>query len=158
MRCCGIYLIAISQKILQIFIIKMSLKFTNFRLYSNPPGTIELSQKWPLYRPIGSFICWAVEHWALTMSAIIGLYHQRNPLGSKVISGPPTQRPCHCQISYSASLENTSTHWGWDKMAAIFQTTFSNAFSWMNMYEYWSKYHWSLFLRVQLIIFQHWFR
>ena len=23
------------------------------------------------------------------------------------------------------------THWGWDKMAAIFQTTFSNAFSWM---------------------------
>ena len=28
------------------------------------------------------------------------------------------------------------THWGWDKMAAIFQTTFSNAFSWMKMYEF----------------------
>ena len=26
-------------------------------------------------------------------------------------------------------------HWGWDKMAAIFQTTFWNAFSWMKMYE-----------------------
>ena len=26
------------------------------------------------------------------------------------------------------------THWGWDKMDAISQTTFSNAFSWMKMY------------------------
>ena len=26
------------------------------------------------------------------------------------------------------------THWGRDKMAAIFQMTFSNAFSWMKMY------------------------
>ena len=28
------------------------------------------------------------------------------------------------------------THWGRYKMAAIFQTTFSNEFSWMKMYEY----------------------
>ena len=28
------------------------------------------------------------------------------------------------------------THWGQDKMAAISQTTFSNAFSWMIMYEF----------------------
>ena len=27
------------------------------------------------------------------------------------------------------------THWGWDKMAAIFQTTSSNAFSWVKMNE-----------------------
>ena len=26
------------------------------------------------------------------------------------------------------------THWGWDKMAAIFHMTFSNGFSWMKMY------------------------
>ena len=50
------------------------------------------------------------------------------------------------------------THWGWDKMAAIFQTTFSNAFSWMNIYQFRLKLHWSLFPRVQLTIFQHWFR
>ena len=50
------------------------------------------------------------------------------------------------------------THWGRDKMAAISQTIFSNAFSWMKMFEFWLKFHWSLFLRVQLIIFQHWFR
>ena len=28
------------------------------------------------------------------------------------------------------------THWGLDKMAAIFSTTYSNAFSWMKMYEF----------------------
>ena len=49
-------------------------------------------------------------------------------------------------------------HWGWDKMAAFFQTTFSNAFSWMKMYELRLSFHWSLFLRAQLTIFQHWFR
>ena len=46
------------------------------------------------------------------------------------------------------------THWGRDKMAAIFQMTFSNAFSWMKMYEFRSRFHWSLFLRVQWTIFQ----
>ena len=29
---------------------------------------------------------------------------------------------------------NGLTHWGRDKMAAIFQTTFLDAFSWMKMY------------------------
>ena len=50
------------------------------------------------------------------------------------------------------------THWGRDKMAAIFQTTFPNGFSWMKMYDFRLTFHWSLFLRVQLTIFQHWFR
>ena len=50
------------------------------------------------------------------------------------------------------------THWGRDKMDAISQTSFSNAFSWMKMFEYRLKFHWSLFLRVQLTISQHWFR
>ena len=50
------------------------------------------------------------------------------------------------------------THWGRDKIDAISQTTLSNAFSWMKMLEFRLKFHWSLFLRVQLTIFQHWFR
>ena len=50
------------------------------------------------------------------------------------------------------------THWGRDKMDAISQTTFSSAFSWMKIFEFRWKFHWSLFLRVQLTIFQHWFR
>ena len=32
----------------------------------------------------------------------------------------------------------------WEKMAAIFQTTFSNAFSWMKMHEFRLRFHWSL--------------
>ena len=50
------------------------------------------------------------------------------------------------------------THWGRDKIATIFQTTFSEAFSWMKMYKLRLKFHWSLFPRVQLTVFQHWFR
>ena len=50
------------------------------------------------------------------------------------------------------------THWGRDKMAAISQTTLSNPFSWMKIFEFRLKFHWSLFLRFQLIIIQHWFR
>ena len=51
-----------------------------------------------------------------------------------------------------------STHRGRDKMAAVFQTTFSNAFSWMKMHEYRLRFQWSLFLRFEFTIFQHWFR
>ena len=41
-------------------------------------------------------------------------------------------------------------------MAAISQTIFSNAFSWMEMYEFRLIFHWGLFLGVQLTISQHW--
>ena len=44
------------------------------------------------------------------------------------------------------------------QMDAISQTTFSNAFSWMKMFEFRLKFHWSLFPRVQLTILQQWFR
>ena len=50
------------------------------------------------------------------------------------------------------------THWGRDKMDTISQTILSNAFSWMKIFEFRLKFHWSLFLRVQLTIFQHLFR
>ena len=50
------------------------------------------------------------------------------------------------------------THWGRDKMDAILQTIFSNAFSWMKMLQLQLKFHWSLFPRVQLTIFQQWLR
>ena len=50
----------------------------------------------------------------------------------------------------SAKCDRGFTQWGRDKMAAIFQTTFSNAFSWMQMYEFRPKFHWSLFSRVHL--------
>ena len=50
------------------------------------------------------------------------------------------------------------THWGRDNMADISQTIFSNAFSWMKIYEFRLIFHWSLFLWFWLTISQHWFR
>ena len=50
------------------------------------------------------------------------------------------------------------THWDRDKMTAISQTILSNSFSWMKILEFRLKFHWSLFLKVQLTIFQHWLR
>ena len=50
------------------------------------------------------------------------------------------------------------TLWGLDKVAAIFQTTFPNAFSWMELYAFRLRFHWSLLLRFELTIFRHWFR
>ena len=42
------------------------------------------------------------------------------------------------------------THWGQDKMDAISQTTSLNAFSGMEMYEFQLRFHWSLFLSVNI--------
>ena len=50
------------------------------------------------------------------------------------------------------------THWGRNQMDAVSQTTVSNEFSGMKMYEYRLRFNWNLFLRVQWTIFQHWFR
>ena len=46
----------------------------------------------------------------------------------------------------TVSPQEGLTHWTRDKMGAISQTTFSNAFSCMKMFELWLKFHWSLFL------------
>ena len=62
----------------------------------------------------------------------------------------------NCQ--YSLRFLNALTHWGIDKMVDISQMTFSIAFSWIEMYAFHSRFHRSLFLRIQLRIFQRWFR
>ena len=68
----------------------------------------------------------------------------------------PTYRPgANCKVRDDFTI---STHWGWDKMAAIFQTTFSNEFCWMKILKFRLEFHWSLFPRIQFIICQHWFR
>ena len=36
------------------------------------------------------------------------------------------------------------THWGQDKMAAVLQKTFSNAFSWVKIFLLWLKFYWTL--------------
>ena len=59
--------------------------------------------------------------------------------------------PVHCFIT-------GFTHWGGGKMVDILHMTYSNAFSWMRMYEFRVKLHWNVFLMVQLTVFQHRFR
>ena len=49
-------------------------------------------------------------------------------------------------------LADDLTHLPVGKMAAISQTIFWNAFSWMKYIIFWLKFHWSLFLRIQLTI------
>ena len=44
------------------------------------------------------------------------------------------------------------------KTAVIWQTIFSDAFSWMALLYFEKKNHWRLFLRVQLTTTRHWFR
>ena len=65
---------------------------------------------------------------------------------------------CFISLAFQTAEYRLLTYWGRDKMADNFQTTFSNAFSWMKMYEFQLRFHWNLFLRFQLTIFQHWFR
>ena len=51
------------------------------------------------------------------------------------------------------AIDKWFTHWGWDKMAAIFK-----CISWMKIPLFWFKFHWNLFLRLNLTINPHWFR
>ena len=64
------------------------------------------------------------------------------PRPSAAIYRPPMHRN---DIS-----RNSLTHLPLDKMGVISQPTHSNAFSWMKMFVFWSKFHWILFLKVQL--------
>ena len=67
----------------------------------------------------------------------------------------------HACFNYSTVFDSSAqsrrllTYWGRDKMDAISQTTFSNAFSLMKMHEFRLRFHWSLFLKFELTIFQH---
>ena len=64
----------------------------------------------------------------------------------------------HDFVSVIKLWNDMLTHWGRDKMTAFWQTTFSNAFSWMKKYVYRSKCYRNLFLWVQLTICRHLFR
>ena len=49
-----------------------------------------------------------------------------------------------CKLEWPA-ISRHLKHWGRDKMAAIFRTTFSDAFSLMKMYEFCLRLHWIFF-------------
>ena len=93
-----------------------------------------------------------------------------NHIFCKTLSTHSSTKSCHfdnfqwsCQLvikmlSKWQHLHLTLTHLPLDKMAAISKTIFSNAFLWMKSFVFRLKFHWSLFLWVQLTITQHRFR
>ena len=100
---------------------------------------------------------WNFHHWLHHTAASDEKFHQFGDLlyMTQLLS---EVMPIDLIIKILLKLLWKLTHWGRGKMDAISQTTFSNEFSWMKMYEYRLKFHWNLFLRVQLTVFQHWFR
>ena len=132
-----------------------SLKLVNFKVIS----VINILKYflWSCYQVNAT-----TPHWS---SVNIGSGNGLVPSGNKPLLEPmltqiPVTRPqlVNVGIPYALFLSLELTHWGWDKIEAILQTTFSNAISWMKMFEFRLKYHGRLFLNVQLTIFQHWFR
>ena len=68
--------------------------------------------------------------------------------------------PCY---SWHRDMHSDDSHlrnatWGPNKMADILQTIFSNAFSWVKMLSFLLKFHCGLFVWIQLMIYQCWFR
>ena len=77
----------------------------------------------------------AVPYCRLLVCACVLLYLGHTPVVSYVVDRGDSINSSVVAVSNSGLLECVLTHWGRDKIAAIFQTTFSNAFSWMKMYD-----------------------
>ena len=58
-------------------------------------------------------------------------------------------------LRFELNVAHDLTHWGRDKMAAFSRPQFQTHFL---KWKFQLRFHRSLFLRVQLIIYQHWFR
>ena len=84
-----------------------------------------------------------------------------NPEGGETIPGIPgactthnftylVRGPGREGISWALNSHLDLTDWGWDEIDNLFQTTFSDSFSWLKMYQFWLWFHWSLFLWFKL--------
>ena len=104
--------------------------------------------------------CHATSTFVVSTNCTLWMWAKYNSynvvLRKEVISAKVAKRlwNCHCNKHSCPDL----THLPLEKMAAISQMIFSDAFLWMISYVFWLKFHWRLFLRVQLITSQHWFR
>ena len=88
---------------------------------------------------------------------------QRNKIVAILQMTFPNAFKIHLKVSSAkwhpfCSSIDVLTHLSQDKMASITQTIFWDAFSWLKIFVFWLKFHWSSFLRVQLAISQHCFR
>ena len=107
-------------------------------------GPVNSPHKWPVTRKIfpfddviltSSFSQITKRHWKVWQVSGLCVWCTCNTYGDRA----PGQDENQHQL----------THWG--KMATIFQTTYSNAFSWMKMYKLRLRFHWSSLQRVQLL-------
>ena len=107
-----------------------------------------------------SLICAWINGWVNNREAGDLRRHRAHHDVSLIMSNHILRKAINGVIYPCRYLSHTMllTHWSRDKIAAFFQTTFSSAFSCMKMLEFRLKFHWSLFLRVQLTIVRHWFR
>ena len=114
-----------------------------------------------LRRLYANCVCRQVIEWAFNIVLLWGIIKLSFIHGDSSISRGTSIRkitvPWRVWVKLT-SVRSTLTHPGWDKMATIYQMTFSIAFSWMKMFEFWLKFHWRLFLRFQLTINHPWFR
>ena len=94
---------------------------------------------WMSYQSLSRFLCnISRSNSVLSASAAVLVTHSCCSCAS-----------CDAQLTdLPQGGERPLTHWGRDKIAAISQTTFSNAFYWMKMYEFWFRFHRNLFPRV----------
>ena len=105
-------------------------------------STVNSPHKWPVTRKMFPFdvvvMCW---------------WHRCHGLQTWVYwyTNQPT-------TWFLPAVTSSLTHLPLDKMTAIAQTILSDAFLWMKSFVFWWKFHWSLFIGVQLTINQHWFR
>ena len=60
-----------------------------------------------------------------------------------------------CHNVPETTLKNNTLRWR--QHGPHFQT-FSNEFFWIKIYDFWLRFYWNLFPRVQLRIFHHWLR
>ena len=119
-------------------------KFVQKLAEANNKESFNAQHYWPFVRRL--------QHWLVEFPHK-GLVMQKTFPSHDIIMQKGDVASCCGWISdtklFVAWPQMSLTHWGRDKIDAILQTTFSNAISWMKMFEFRLKFHWSLFLRVQ---------
>ena len=117
----------------------------------------ELSVMWPQIRcKHSSRQIFSCEYTLVFYNnSLVSKCHQLNSLDRNVYFTTSTLLP---DKQISDPIHAALTHYGRGKMSAISQTTFLNAISWMEMYEFRLRFHWNSFPMFELTIFQHWIR
>ena len=127
----------------------------------------------PAYNPVYLWTSSFILSWLLSVCVSVCAVARPVPASRythRTTCRNSTQHCCSSAVSASywhssflrrervSGIKYCLTHLPLDNMDAISQTIFSDAFSWMKSFVFWLKSCWSLFLRVQMTINQHWLR